>query len=72
MRRQCCNEKATLLMAYEQATRAYSEALGELTRAIGAAAYSECQLLKRKVAVARDGSEAARELLERHLKEHEC
>jgi len=67
-----CEERKALLMAYESATRIYSQAVWELTRAVGSTAYDEYELMKTKVAEARERSEQARERLAEHVRKHNC
>ncbi len=67
-----CDEKGALLIAYAQATRAYSQAVSDLTRAVGAVENSEYEVLKRRVVAAREQSEEARERLEEHVRKHLC
>ena len=67
-----CDEKGALLIAYAQATRVYSQAVADLTRVVGAIAHSDFEVLKRKVAAAREQSEEARQRLEEHVRKHFC
>ena len=67
-----CDEKGALLIAYAQATRVYSQAVADLTRAIGTIAHSDFELLKRKVAAAREQAEETRQRLEGHVRKHFC
>ena len=67
-----CDEKGALLFAYAHATRAYSQAVADLTRAVGTIAHSDYELLKRKVVAARELSEQARQRLEEHVRKHFC
>ena len=64
-----CEERKALLIAYEAATRRYSQAVWELTRAAGATVYES---MKAKVAEARQQSEEARERLAEHVQKHNC
>ena len=67
-----CEEKAELMMAYEKAVTAYSEAVADLSRAIGAVLHAEYELIQRKVAAARKLSEGARCRLQDHKNQHNC
>jgi len=66
-----CDEKGALLIAYAQATRAYSQAVADLTRAVGAISYSDYEMLKRRAVEARDLSECRQRLVE-HVQKHYC
>jgi len=67
-----CGTKTALLIAYEKASREYSDAVSDLARAVGAALYSEYEMVMRKVVVAREASQQARARLKEHLDEHMC
>jgi hypothetical protein len=67
-----CDEKGTLLIAYAQAARAYSQAVADLTRAVGMISEAEYELLKRKAVEARELSDGCRQRLEQHVDEHCC
>ena len=67
-----CDEKGALLIAYAQATRAYSQAVAELTRAVGAISSADYEMLKRKAVEAREFSEQCRQRLLDHVQKHYC
>ena len=67
-----CEEKKKLLMAYEEATKDYSQAVWKLTRAVGEMAYSNYEALKADTAKARERSEKARQRLMEHVRTHKC
>ncbi len=67
-----CDVKASLLTVYARATQTYSKGVADLSRAVGTILYSEYELLKIRVAIAREGSESARQQLQDHIREHCC
>ncbi|PYS19088.1 MAG: hypothetical protein DMG17_03840 [Acidobacteria bacterium] len=67
-----CEEKAALMVDYQKAITAYSEAVADLSRAIGAVLHAEYELIQRKVAAARKLSEEARDRLQDHENQHNC
>jgi hypothetical protein len=67
-----CEVKAALTGAFQKAVRAYSEAVAELSRAVGTVLYEDYELIQRKVAAVRRISEEARNRLHDHEKQHNC
>ena len=67
-----CDEKATLLRAYELASEAYSKAVANLSGSVGAVLYAEYQMVQRKVALLREVANEARKRLDDHKRQHNC
>jgi len=67
-----CDEKAALMAAYQKAAVVYSEAVADLSRAVGSVLHAEYELIQRKVAAARKLSEKARNRLHDHERQHNC
>jgi hypothetical protein len=67
-----CEEKARLVMEYEAATSAFSEAVKELHRKIGTSPKEEYRRLERISTEARVKSEQTRLALEQHIYTHRC
>ena len=67
-----CDKKAVLLLAWMQATRAYSQAVANLSHAVGAGLYADYALDQRKAATLRDSAHEARQRLEEHERQHHC
>ncbi len=67
-----CDEKGALLFAYAHATRAHTQAVADLTRAVGAMSTTDYELLKRKATQARELAEHCRLQLKAHIQAHCC
>jgi hypothetical protein len=67
-----CEEKTRLVMEYEAATSAFSEAVKELRRKIGTSPKEEYKRLERVSTEARAKSEQTRLALEQHISTHRC
>jgi len=60
------------MKAYENASRAYAQAVLELSRAVGAMATAEYELVRNKTAAARERCQHTRDQLATHTREHNC
>jgi hypothetical protein len=67
-----CDEKTALLMAWMQATKAYSEAVANLSHAVGVIFSDDYEWVQRKAATLRRAAEQARERLQEHQRQHNC
>ncbi len=67
-----CEEKTRLLMEYQAATSAFSEAVKELRRKIRTSPKEDYKRLERISNEARVKSEQARLALEQHIAAHRC
>jgi hypothetical protein len=67
-----CEEKTSLLKAYQQAVEAYSSAVGKLARKIGVSPKVDFDDLNSRTELARYKSLDAKDRLERHIAEHGC
>jgi hypothetical protein len=67
-----CEEKTRLLVEYQAATSAFSEAVKEIRRMIGTSPKAEYERLERIANEARVKSEQARLALEAHNAAHRC
>jgi hypothetical protein len=67
-----CVTKRTLLLSWQAATRAYSEAVNELAKSVVVLPAEEYDGLKRQTEVARGCTVEARYAFELHEQEHGC
>ena len=67
-----CEEKTSLLVAYQEATQAHSNDLAELAKKVGVASRDEYSKLHGATELARYRSLDAKDRLERHIEEHGC
>jgi hypothetical protein len=67
-----CEEKFTLLHAYNDATRLFADRVAALNAKIGTTPKHKYNLLERGAEDARLNSEQARIAYERHLADHGC
>jgi len=67
-----CSDKAALLAAYQQATRAYSESVANLRRIMGTSSRADYDAQFRMTEALRmDAGETLRDL-EKHVADHGC
>jgi hypothetical protein len=67
-----CEEKTALLLAYQKAAEAYTQAVEELGHAVGAVLHAEYAVIQRKVTRARELLQQAHNRLEDHERLHGC
>jgi hypothetical protein len=67
-----CDRKVGLHRAYQVATAEYARTVEVLTNRMGALTNDEYDLLRQFVEDARNRSELARDVLDRHIVEHGC
>ena len=67
-----CEHKTRLLALYEQAARAYSDAVGKLNRIIGVSLKTEYEAQYRMAEALRHDALAAQKNLEEHVASHGC
>jgi hypothetical protein len=67
-----CQEKSTLLSAYQQATLKYSEAVTQLNQNIGICAKDRYDVFYRVAQEAGQFASDARKLLDKHVAAHGC
>ena len=67
-----CDRKEGLHRAYQVATAEYARTVEVLTNRMGALTSEEYDLLRQFVEDARNRSELARDVLDRHIVEHGC
>jgi hypothetical protein len=67
-----CDEKKRLLRRYQEATRAYSDAVTELNAWIGRSSRAEYEALRRAVEDTRKNSTVALKTLDDHVADHDC
>jgi len=67
-----CDEKLSLLVAYQQTVDLYSKAVSELVKSMGVRAKLEFDEVRRTVEDARNVSVHARDRYQQHVSEHGC
>jgi hypothetical protein len=69
---EACAEKLRLITAYDKATRAYSNKLGELKRTMGTLSKAEYDAHYRMTEALRQDAMDAHGVLEQHVRLHRC
>jgi hypothetical protein len=67
-----CEERAALVAAYERASKAYSDAVTNLSRRMGTSSKQEFEGLRRAAETARQASIDALKALDSHIAQHDC
>ena len=67
-----CEQKTRLVASYEQAARAYSDAVGNLNGIIGISSRTEYEAQYRMVEALRHDAVVAQKNLEEHIASHGC
>jgi hypothetical protein len=72
MRKQPCKDKASLIEAYQQATKVYAEAVADLNHRIGTSSREQFDRLRRVAEDARQMANKALKELDGHIADHDC
>jgi hypothetical protein len=67
-----CPEKAFLLAEYDEAVRAYTDSVLELTNHVASIPQAELALLWKVAYHAKEQCDAAQRILQQHIAAHQC